>query len=411
MVSQFLGHERKTVPIERTLKDKILIFSLRKDKVKYYFRKYYFRLLIMLRNLLQFLSFIAIALLMFSCGTEEEILPDTLTISANKQQVYLGETINFTVVSQNNGNVTSTADIFVNGEQIEGSSFVPTEVNEENQVYATWNGHTSSTITFKSLEEVVIPDTYTKKVLVEDYTGTWCGYCPGMNNVLNHFVNYSSNVIPVAIHCDDDPYQFEFQTQLQAEYETTGLPKAQIQRINPLQLYVENYVIDYCGTQEAYYHDLIQPYLDQPAPLGLAINSQLNGNNLQFQVKVGFVVDEIPNAKLVVYLLEDGLIYNQVNYFAGTGDPTCEYSNYPQNIANFEHNHVLQKVYTDVFGDEIPASEISTNSLYTRNFDVNLPSNIENRENLSLVAFVMGNENNEVINVQFAEIGEDVDFD
>lgn len=411
MVSQFLGHERKTVPIERTLKDKILIFSLRKDKVKYYFRKYYFKLLIMLRNLIQFLSFIAIALLMFSCGTEEEILPDTLTISANKQQVYLGETINFTVVSQNNGNVTSTADIFVNGEQIEGSSFVPTEVNEENQVYATWNGHTSSTITFKSLEEVVIPDTYTKKVLVEDYTGTWCGYCPGMNNVLNHFVNYSSNVIPVAIHCDDDPYQFEFQAQLQAEYETTGLPKAQIQRINPLQLYVENYVIDYCGTQEAYYHDLIQPYLDQPAPLGLAINSQLNGNNLQFQVKVGFVVDEIPNAKLVVYLLEDGLIYNQVNYFAGTGDPACEYSNYPQNIANFEHNHVLQKVYTDVFGDEIPASEISTNSLYTRNFDVNLPPNIENRENLSLVAFVMGNENNEVINVQFAEVGEDVDFD
>lgn len=411
MVSQFLGHERKTVLKERTLKDKILIFSLRKDKVKYYFRKYYFRLLIMLRNLPQFLSFIAIALIMFSCGTEEEIVPDTLTISANKHQVNLGETINFTVVSQNNGNVTSTADIFVNGEQIEGSSFVPIEVNEENQVYATWNGHTSSTITFRSLEEVVIPDTYTKKVLVEDYTGTWCGYCPGMNNVLNHFVNYSSNVIPVAIHCDDDPYQFEFQAQLQAEYETTGLPKAQIDRINPLQLHSENYVIDYCGTQEAYYQDLIQPYLDEAAPLGLAINSQLNGNNLQFEVKVGFVVDQIPNAKLVVYLLEDGLIYDQVNYFAGTGNAACPYSNSPSVIPNFEHNHVLQKVYTDVFGDEIPASEIAVDALYTRTFDVTIPSNVENTENLSLVAFVMGNNNNEVINVQYAEIGQDVDFD
>ena len=365
----------------------------------------------MVRKSSTFILLLSILFITFSCGTEEEIVPDTLTISADKQQVYIGDEITFSVNSQNNGVVTSTAQFFVNGELIQGNVFIPVAENPSNQVYATWNGHSSQTLNFASSQEVVIPDVYTKKVLVEDYTGTWCGYCPGMNNVLNHFTSYSTNVIPVAIHCDDDPYQFQFQAQLQAVYETTGLPKAQIDRINPLQLYVENYVIDYCGTQATYYQELIQPYLNETAPLGLSIDSELNGNNLQFEVKVGFVVDEIPNAKLVVYLLEDGLIYNQVNYFAGTGDPECPYSNSPQNIAEFEHNHVLKKVFTDVFGDEIPASDISSNALYTKSFNVNLPNNIEDNQNLSLVAFVMGNENNEVINVQYAQIGEYVDFD
>lgn len=362
------------------------------------------------KNLLKFI-FASIILILFSCGTEEEVVPDTLTITLSSPEIYLGNPITFSAVSQNNGTVTSTAQFFVNGEQIEGSTFTPIVENEQNTVYAVWNGMTSNLLTFSSIEEIVLPDTYTKKVLVEDYTGTWCGYCPGMNNVLNHFTAYSPNVIPVAIHCDADPYRFEFQQQLQQRYGTTGLPKAQIERVYPLSLYSENFLIDYCGTNAEYYHNLIQPYLDEPAPLGLAINSARNGMALNFEVKIGFLVNEIPNAKLVVYLLEDGLIHEQTNFFAGDGNPDCNYSVFPYQIPDFEHNHVLQKSYTDIFGDEIPASQIVADGIYSRNFSVNIPSNVENPENLSLVAFVMGNENNEVINVQMTHVGENQDFD
>lgn len=129
------------------------------------------------KNLLKFI-FASIILILFSCGTEEEVVPDTLTITVSSPEIYLGNPINFSAVSQNNGTVTSTAQFFVNGEQIEGSTFTPIEENEQNTVYAVWNGMTSNTLTFSSIEEIVLPDTYTKKVLVEDYTGTWCGYCP-----------------------------------------------------------------------------------------------------------------------------------------------------------------------------------------------------------------------------------------
>lgn len=334
---------------------------------------------------------------------------DVLTITADAEQVAVGNEITFTAMSQNTGEVTQNATFFVNGNEIEGNVFVPNTVNEANQVYATWTDYTSNTLTFASVENQ--PTVYTQKVLVEDYTGTWCGYCPGMNNVLNHFTAYNANVIPVAIHCDDDPYQFEFQQQLQAEYGTIGLPKAQINRINSLELYVENFIIDYCGTNETYYQELIQPYLDETAPLGLAINSSLNGNSLNFEVQIGFLVNEISNAKLVVYLLEDDLLHEQTNYFAGDGSSDCPYSSQPQHIEDFEHNHVLRKAYTDIFGDTIPANEIAENNIYTRNFEVSLPAEIESTEHLSLVAFVMGNANNEVINAQYVHVGEEQDFD
>ncbi|MDO5656348.1 MAG: Omp28-related outer membrane protein [Flavobacteriaceae bacterium] len=361
------------------------------------------------------LSAIAISLFillnLLSCGTEEEIVPDTLTISTSSNLVYIGNEISFTAVSQNTGIVTSDATFYVNGEEIDGNSFTPTIAQQDNTAYATWNGFTSNTIEFASEPRETIPDTYTRKVLFEDYTGTWCGYCPGMNNIIQHFTNYSNNVIPVAIHCDSDPYRYEFQAQLQEAYGTTGLPRAQINRVYPFQFAVENHFTDTCGTNQTHYEAMIQEYLDQPAPLGIAINSQMNANRIQFQVKVGFVVNQITNAKLVVYLLEDGLIYSQENYFSGNGNAACNYSTYPVRIPNYEHNHVLRKAYTHIFGDEIPPQFIANQGIYTQDFNVAIPSAVENNNKLSLVAFVLGNDNNEVINAQYVKVGQSQDFD
>lgn len=363
------------------------------------------------RGLYKFIILSFLSLFVFNCGTEEEVKPDALSLKISSNEVFVGDNISFTANSQNKGDVTKDAEFFVNGNAISGSNFTPTEENENNAVYAKWNKLTSNTLNFVSKKEIVLPNTYTQKVLVEDYTGTWCGNCPGMNNVMNHLVEYSSNVIPVAIHCNNDPFKYEFHTQLQQVYNTNGLPKAQINRINPLKLFSENHVIDRCGTKKSYYHDLIKPYLDKTPPLGLAINSSLDGNKLKFGVTVGFLVDNISNAKLVVYLLEDKLIADQKNYFSGNGNADCNYSSQPHPIKDFEHNHVLQKAFTDIFGDEIPASEIGNGKYYQKTFNVDLPSNVKNKNNLSLVAFVMGNDNKEVINVQFAKVGEDKNFD
>src|SRR5690606_13035845 len=155
-----------------------------------------------------------------------------------------------------------------------------------------------------------------------------------------------------------------------------------------------------------------------PAPLGLAIDSSLSGSSLSINVKVGFATDSVPNARLVVYLLEDGLSYNQVNYFTGqsaTCDPNFDYVNLPNPIPNFPQEHVLLKSYTDIFGDLIPQNHISNGNIWSRDFSVSLPDNVTNSENLSIVAFVLGNgdqvNNRPVLNVQRAKVGANQDFD
>ena len=91
-------------------------------------------------------------------------------------------------------------------------------------------------------------------------------------------------------------------------------------------------------------------------------------------------LENFSNLKLIVYVLEDGLLYNQVNAtsFFGGQNP----------IINFEHNHVLRACLTNlVVGDAITGT--NDGALVTRNFTMNVPANISNVANMYFVAFVL----------------------
>src|SRR5690606_23414797 len=125
-----------------------------------------------LNNLTHIYTIFAFFSLVFlsSCGTEEDLGNQTLAISQSASSVAVGNTITFTATNSLDGDVSGEAVFFVNGTEIPGNTFTPTEVNEANEVYATYNGLTSNTLSFTSTETT--PGAYTQKVLVEDYTGT-----------------------------------------------------------------------------------------------------------------------------------------------------------------------------------------------------------------------------------------------
>ncbi|WP_299096626.1 Omp28-related outer membrane protein [uncultured Winogradskyella sp.] len=142
------------------------------------------------------------------------------------------------------------------------------------------------------------------------------------------------------------------------------------------------------------------------APLGLAITPSLSGNTMTIKVDAKFSQDfDFNNTKLVVYVLEDGLIADQENYTSYYGGVDV--------ISNFEHNHVLRSSLTNVAGDAINSSEV-TNSLYTRTFTANVPSNVANNSNMSIAAFI-SNDNFAgqayVINSRMAHFGDAQDFE
>jgi hypothetical protein len=136
--------------------------------------------------------------------------------------------------------------------------------------------------------------------------------------------------------------------------------------------------------------------------LGVAMNSTISGNTINLDVNVKFSQD-FSNLKLVVYILENGLIYDQVNYaehLYGGVDP----------IPNFEHNHVLRNCITDLFGDTINGTT-NTGQMFTRSFSVPVPANIANANNIEFVAFVTDATTNKAINSRKAELGEEQEFE
>ena len=109
-------------------------------------------------------------------------------------------------------------------------------------------------------------------------------------------------------------------------------------------------------------------------------------------MKVKFSKD-FQGINLVVYILENGLIHNQVNY-------TTFYGGAPY-LEGFVHDHTLRTCLTPLFGQPILTSESGVGKTLSKNFSIPIPSNIENKNNIEFVAFITGTDN-KTINVRKA---------
>jgi Outer membrane protein Omp28 len=239
-----------------------------------------------------------------------------------------------------------------------------------------------------------IPGYFKKRALIEDYTGTWCGNCTRVAYAIDLAKEQSDKVVSVAIHYGNDPYNFGAQAiaplkNLISPNAPLALPVSRLNRLNvwtfPETSNIQE-AIDLTGNNTT---------------LGLAMNSTLNGSTIDLDVNVQFL-DDYSNLKLVVYMLENHLIYFQRNYldYYGGIDP----------IQNFEHNHVLRKPLTYILGDEI--TNTTEGNTITKSFSVNLSDlpYAVNGANVSFVAFVVG-EDNKVINVRESHIDENQAFE
>lgn len=227
-----------------------------------------------------------------------------------------------------------------------------------------WEDNSVNTV----VVEQPIPGKFKKNVLIEDYTGTWCQYCPRVLYGLKQAEEEGLNAFPVSIHrtvgSSVDPYNFPA-AALEQIIGLSGYPTAMLNR----KILWDN------ETSTTEVKKQIKPNSD----LGLALKSTVSGGNINLDINIKFA-ENFSNLKLVVYLLEDGLIYNQANatsFFGGT-----------QIIYDFEHNHVLRSCLTDLVNGEA-LTGTNNGETITRNFSIPVPSNVSNASNVSFVAFVM----------------------
>ena len=311
-----------------------------------------------------------------SCSSLSEETP-SISITSDKSTLEVGETITFTVVDSEDVNITSQSVILIDGNSISGSTFVPLQAKTY-EATSSYESLVSNKIDFTA----TLPSSFSKKAVVEDFTGTWCGWCPRLSYAASLVEEQTDKVFVVGVH-NRDQMANSFGSALEQEYIITGFPTAYIDRANRWQENIEQALNAAEGTVN----------------VGLAIESSLTGSVLDFKVYQGFL-ENMTDVKLVVFVLEDGILAAQSNntsYYEGA-----------RPIVDFEHNGVLRYAATDVMGD--PTT--STAGVHEKSYSVDLSSyDVLVPENTGVLAMLVDDSGKVLYNAQYVIAGQNQDFD
>jgi hypothetical protein len=299
----------------------------------------------------------------------------SITIASNASSVDVGTSVILTALGNNNVAVSSTSTFYINGNQISGRSYTTTSVGTLD-IYATHVNSAGVTLTSPTIQVTVNPViNFNKRVLIEDYTGTWCQFCPRVAYAIELVKAQTSDVVITAIHRGNtDPYNFSGASVLEDQIGLSGYPTAMLNRSTEWT---------YPETSTTAINQALNLTSGINPKLGVALETTTSGNTSTVNVKVKFGKN-FSNLKLVVYALEDNLIYNQTNsttYYAGANP-----------IVNFEHDHVLRSVLSSSILGEAITGTINYNSEYSKSFTYTIPSNV-NASNVRFVAFVIDSTN------------------
>ncbi|WP_160716916.1 Omp28-related outer membrane protein [Chitinophaga solisilvae] len=267
--------------------------------------------------------------------------------------------------------------------------------------------------------ETGAPETYTKKVLVEEFTGTWCGWCPRMPVLLEKLHKKYPNLIVTAFHGSDTfDIGKDIRSTIEDKLGVQGYPTSKLERVTDLDWYDKNNNINY-GQADS----VVNSFIKKKAVLGLGIISTVNGSTLNITVKVGMgQALNIAKAKIMVYILESDLKGpKQTNYYS---DPRVidDYKNdpdlgpltkLPHDITGYTYNHVIRKVLTDARGDEIPATHKIKGAVYSKDYSIDISK--YKAANCQIIALVYGQDDEgklvENYNSQVVAAGQTQKFD
>ena len=329
--------------------------------------------------------------ILFTCSDKEDfsayfIEPETIT-GLNVESSYLiDQLINLSVIGDNGEDYSQISTFFIDGQEITGSQIFHSDLGVH-EVFAEYSIDSQLYNTVLKSYSIVDP---VNKVLLEDFTGTWCGYCPPVKYAINMAMDlYSENLTVVATHQNDE-FAIDEEQDLTGSLGPFGLPEA---RINRLIEWIDPYDIT----------ELNDIVLTQN-PIAISIESNVEGNDLISRIR--FVSKEsLNNHKIVVYLTENNLIADQANYlnfdensyFYGMGNPILDYS----------HEDVLRYSFTNIMGDEILNTEPLSENIINFNLDMNQFD--FNLNNTNIIAIIV-NSDNLALNSQSARVGEFQDF-
>ena len=343
-----------------------------------------------MNSFIRYSAILLMLIITLSCSKTEsffyEVVEPEIVTGLSIHSSYLrNQQVTFEVFDSEGNNITMDSNFIVDGTSIVGNQISYPEIGTH-EVFAEYSIestlYNSDTKTFN----IVVPKT---RVVLEDYTGTWCGYCPNVSHAIDEVRMITDDISVVAIHYGDE-MTISTGIDLINEFNISGYPTARINRTT-------DWPYPYNSSQ-------IESLIEADNSIAISIDSNTNWPLLQVQLRVVSEQD-LSDHKIIAYLVEDNLIYDQTNYynfdqnsyFYGMGNP----------IVDFVHNDVLRHSFTDAIGNPMENPTMAlTDNFYNYSFEIDSEFS---PENLGIVVMVV-NQNNTAINSQFSTINSFQDF-
>ena len=261
-----------------------------------------------------------------------------------------------------------------------------------------------SPVTTTEGELYVVDKIPQRRVVVEENTGTWCGWCPLGTYALNMLNNdYSDEVITIAVHSGDPMSIDNYPTY--SEY-----PSAKVNRGELVNPYYGKTGVPY-GISE-----LIEEELDEVIPADIKVDATW-ANEQQSAINVvtetTFVIDDDNHYSIGLVILEDGMHgssseWLQVNnYSNNVDDPTLQsLADLPYRIET-DYNHVAVAAYEIDNGKQGSVRSIKSSEpqVFGYKWDISDNAVIQDKSRLSVVAILFDTDTNLICNACKTDIG------
>lgn len=236
----------------------------------------------------------------------------------------------------------------------------------------------------------------------EIYTATSCSGCPAATIDLKKASSSASGtrIVPMEFH-NSYSYGGQKADEITPVYSDFSLMAS--------SLNVTVYPTTFLNRNIPYTQNVsqVQNLTSGTAKVGIALSSTLSGNLLKVNVQAAFVKNA-SEAKIVVYLLEDGIVTSHANGYNTSA--TGAYSELYQKgdpIQAYTNNDVVRATLTkSTLGDVLP--DLKALDIYTNTYSLNLSSAYKT-SNLKVVAMVIDSKG-ALMNAQSAKVGSTIAF-
>ncbi len=246
-----------------------------------------------------------------------------------------------------------------------------------------------------------------RKVVVEEGTGMWCGFCPkGIVAMEEMHKKYPETFIGIAVHYDD---VMEVQGYA-APLAFPAYPSAFVNRIHVSNPPMVEATIDgkHCYTTlHGGLETTFLKALEETTHAEVALNVETTEDKINATVSTRFAVPlKNVNYQIAIAVIENNVTeayYYQENYFAGTSTPIGGYESMPDRIIAPTFQEVARAIYDNYKGipGSVPANcEVGETCVF--NFSTDIPESVKNIDNAQIIAMLINQENGEILNAEIA---------